>query len=213
MSILRSALVVAVMGAPFVMPEARADDLAGTVAAKLRESGTLSGYRVNVKSKSGTVWLEGRVADQKQLESAVGLAENTPGVERVVNRLSIGKQADAGPATKGLGMPASVWGVVGMPTPAPKVESQAAAAPSGREAQPAPRGLLLFGGQESNSVQLTQALAPSGRTGSASGTGKMVDPRQAAAPRSNAPRPLGMPVARSMPSSSPPFVGTYSTSL
>jgi hypothetical protein len=84
MSILRSALVAAIMAASFVTATARADDLAGTVAAKLRESGTLSGYRLNVKAKSGTVWLEGRVADQKQLEAAVSVAENTPGVERVV---------------------------------------------------------------------------------------------------------------------------------
>jgi hypothetical protein len=114
MSILRSAFVMAVVGTSFVLPAARADDLAGTVAAKLRESGALAGYRVNVKAKSGTVWLEGRVADQKQLAAAVSLAENTPGVERVVNRLAIGKQADP---TSGatFGMPASAWGIVGAP--------------------------------------------------------------------------------------------------
>jgi hypothetical protein len=203
MSILRSALVVAVMGAPFVMPAARADDLAGTVAAKLRESGTLSGYRVNVKSKSGTIWLEGRVADQKQLESAVSLAENTPGVERVVNRLSIGGQADAPANPKGLGLPPSVWGVLGVPQPAGKAEPQVAAAPAGRGSQPAPRGLLSFGGQDTNQVQLTQALAPSGRSVSGGNQGNPAagtDPRRAAQPqRSNTPRPLGVPMARSMP--------------
>jgi len=193
MSILRSALVVAVMGAPFVMPAARADDLAGTVAAKLRESGTLSGYRVNVKSKSGTVWLEGRVADQKQLESAVSLAENTPGVERVVNRLSIGKQADTVPAARGLGLPASAWGAVGMPTPAAKTDLKADAKADAKadlqavaaDGQPSRRNILPFGGQESGGVQLTQALTAAGRTGPA--------------PRDSKPRPLGVPVARSMP--------------
>jgi hypothetical protein len=95
MSILRSAFVMAVVGTSFVTSAAWADDLAGTVAAKLRESGSLAGYKVNVKAKSGTVWLEGRVADQKQLAAALSLAENTPGVERVVNRLAIGKQSDA----------------------------------------------------------------------------------------------------------------------
>jgi hypothetical protein len=66
-----------------------ADDLAATVAGRLRDSGALSGYRVNVKAKQGTVWLEGRVSDQQQLAAAVGLAETSPGVERVVNRLVI----------------------------------------------------------------------------------------------------------------------------
>ena len=42
MSILRSALVAAIMAVSFSTAAARADDLAGTVAAKLRESGTLS---------------------------------------------------------------------------------------------------------------------------------------------------------------------------
>ena len=109
MSILRSAFVMAVVGASLVLPAARADDLAGAVAAKLRESGALAGYKVNVKAKSGTVWLEGRVADQKQLAAAVSLAENTPGVERVVNRLAIGKQADAAVGAANFGLPASTW--------------------------------------------------------------------------------------------------------
>jgi hypothetical protein len=118
MSILRSAFVMAVVGTSFVLPAARADDLAGSVAAKLRESGSLAGYRVNVKAKSGTVWLEGRVADQKQLAAAVSLAENTPGVERVVNRLAIGKQAESAGGAPAFSMPSSAWGVVGMPSPA-----------------------------------------------------------------------------------------------
>ncbi|NCY02300.1 MAG: BON domain-containing protein [Planctomycetia bacterium] len=74
MSILRSTFVMAVVGASFVLPAARADDLAATVAGKLRDSGALTGYKVNVKAKSGTVWLEGRVADQKQLAAAVSAA-------------------------------------------------------------------------------------------------------------------------------------------
>jgi hypothetical protein len=198
MSILRSAFVMAVVGTSFVLPSARADDLAGTVAAKLRESGSLAGYRVNVKAKSGTVWLEGRVADQKQLTAALSLAENTPGVERVVNRLAIGKQADAagGAAAGGagsFGMPASAWGVVGMPRPAgsksgqPTVAAAEAAQPAG-EGRPVSRGLLAFGGQESP-VQLAQALSPTAKPqGGMSG-------RQS----QNTPRPLAMSTARAMP--------------
>jgi hypothetical protein len=190
MSILRSAFVMAVVGTSLVLPAARADDLAGSVAAKLRESGSLAGYKVNVKAKSGTVWLEGRVADQKQLAAAVSLAENTPGVERVVNRLAIGKQAESAGGTPAFSMPSSAWGAVGMPTPAAgKNASTPAAAAKSLAAvpQPAPRGLLAFGGQEAP-VQLAQALAPTAKPqGNAGG-------RQTP----NSPRPLAMTSARSM---------------
>jgi hypothetical protein len=203
MSILRSAFVMAVVGAVFVLPAARADDLAGAVAGKLRESGALAGFRVNVKAKSGTVWLEGRVADQKQLAAAVSLAENTPGVERVVNRLAIGKQAEAAAGTPAFGMPSSAWGVVGMPSPATakKTQSPASVANAGREtaqpsgdARPASRGLLAFGGQEAP-VQLTQALVPAAKP--------QVGPGGRQTP--NSPRPLAMTTARSMqPAGGPP---------
>ena len=196
MSILRSAFVMAVVGTSFVLPAARADDLAGSVAAKLRESGSLAGYRVNVKAKSGTVWLEGRVADQKQLAAAMSLAENTPGVERVVNRLAIGKQAESAGGTPTFSMPSSAWGVVGMPspaaakkgpTPAAAAKALAEASSDAGEARSAPRGLLAFGGQEAP-VQLAQALAPAARP--QSGTGGRPVP--------NSPRPLAMTSARSM---------------
>ena len=196
MSILRSAFVMAVVGTSFVLPAARADDLAGSVAAKLRESGALAGYKVNVKAKSGTVWLEGRVADQKQLAAAVSLAENTPGVERVVNRLAIGKQAESAGGAPAFSMPSSAWGVVGMPSPAAAKKSPTSAAAAkasaeasqaAGEAKSAPRGLLPFGDQEAQ-VQLTQALAPTARP--QGGAGGRQTP--------NSPRPLAMTTARSM---------------
>ena len=139
MSILRSAFVMAVVGTSFVMPAVRADDLAGTVAAKLRESGSLAGYKVNVKAKSGTVWLEGRVADQKQLSAALSLAENTPGVERVVNRLAIGQQSETAAGAATFGMPASAWSVAGMSSQRATKGSPAAAVAASR-------------GQESNAA-------------------------------------------------------------
>ena len=203
MSILRSAFVMAVVGTSFVLPAARADDLAGSVAAKLRESGALAGYKVNVKAKSGTVWLEGRVADQKQLAAAVSLAENTPGVERVVNRLAIGKQGETSAGMPAFGMPSSAWGAVGMPspaaakqapTPSAAAKATAGASAAGGEAKPAPRGLLAFGGSEAP-VQLAQALAPTAKPQG----GKTV--RQTP----NSPRPLAMTSARSMqPAGGPP---------
>ena len=95
MSISRSTYVMAVVASSLLTAPAWAEDLAASVAAKLRDSGALAGYRVNVKAKSGTVWLEGTVPDEKQLAAAIGVAETTPGVERVVNRLVVEQQAAA----------------------------------------------------------------------------------------------------------------------
>ena len=89
MSISKTTFLLAALASACLTTAGHAEDLASSVAGNLRDSGALTGYRVNVKSKSGTVWLEGRVADQQQLAAAVGIAEATPGVERVVNRLAI----------------------------------------------------------------------------------------------------------------------------
>ena len=146
-----------------------ADDLAATVAGRLRDSGALSGYRVNVKAKQGTVWLEGRVSDQQQLAAAVELAEGSPGVERVVNRLVVeppaGAQAEAQPAQAGerFALPSAVqaFGVgrtadkqpqpargqakAGTPKPLPKVGGRPL--PMSASARP-PRGVRPVSGGE-----------------------------------------------------------------
>jgi len=182
MSISRFTLLLAVAASCLTAP-AWAEDLATTVAGKLRDSGTMSGYRVNVKAKAGTVWLEGRVADEKQLSAALGVAESTPGVERVVNRLVVEPQAGtSGPSA--LGLPSSAWNVAGLSAPTAKSASknQAAAAPKGLFASPssAPR---------ETGVQLAQATAPAARP----------------AKQVRSPLPLGTPSGRPLPP--PPMAG------
>ena len=111
MSIMKATLRAALVATSLLPASVRAADLAGDVAATLRESGALQGYRINVKAKSGTVWLEGRVADEKQMAAAVGLVEASRGVERVVNRLTV---EAAPPATgTGFGLPASMRAFAG----------------------------------------------------------------------------------------------------
>lgn len=197
MSISRAAFLMAVLASTCLAVPARADDLAATVAGQLRDSGALSGYRVNVKSKSGTVWLEGRVADQQQLAAAVGITEATPGVERVVNRLTI-TPADAAETTGGFGMPASAWNMAGLPGSAPKaaprttaatVEPAAVASPVSNPLS-AVSGLFFAGGSRAASasagqVRLTQATQPVGQM-NRNATAKarpMNPPRQAGSPR------------------------------
>jgi hypothetical protein len=118
MSISRSTFLTAVVVSSLLAVPAWAGDLAAGVATKLRDSGALVGYRVNVRAKSGTVWLEGTVSDEKQLAAAVGIAETTPGVERVVNRLVVDGPAEQPQVP--LGVPASAWGMAGVPAPQPE---------------------------------------------------------------------------------------------
>ncbi len=170
MSISRTAFVRAVVASACLAKPAWAEDLATTVANQLRDSGALSGYRVNVKSKSGTVWLEGRVTDQQQLAAAVGIAEATPGVERVVNRLSIDSPASP-PASSSFGMPSSTWGMAGMKAPATSGEPATITPPASASPVTNPlsavSGLFFAGGTKAaetpSRVQLTQGTQPAGR--------------------------------------------------
>ena len=70
MSISRSTFLVGVLVASAVTSAAAADDLASAVAARLRESGAVTGHTVDIKAKAGTVILEGQVGDASQLAAA-----------------------------------------------------------------------------------------------------------------------------------------------
>ncbi|MFH1922361.1 MAG: BON domain-containing protein [Planctomycetota bacterium] len=65
-------------------------EVAEQIAANLRNSGQLKSYKVGVKYQDGTAWLRGRVNDQKQMNAALRVVFQTPGVTRVVNDLTIG---------------------------------------------------------------------------------------------------------------------------
>ena len=92
-----------------------AEDIAKSVAVRLRDSGSLDGYRVKVRAKQGTVWLEGEVSDAKNIAAAVGLAESTAGVERVVNRLAVASQASG--RQSNLALPQRAWEAAGVRQP------------------------------------------------------------------------------------------------
>ena len=220
MSISKTTFLLAVLVAACLTTVGRAEDLAADVAGKLRDSGALTGYRVNVKSKSGTVWLEGRVSDEKQLAAAVGIAETTPGVERVVNRLVIegnGEPAARQPAAaRSLAQPASAWGSAGVSGPSAQQQAEA-----GQQPQPAAKpkslvsmatGLMFAGGATGaadSKVQLVQGTSPGGQpgpavtgrrpmplgapTGRPMNAGRPQDPRYRTATRTNMQEPMTMP--------------------
>lgn len=64
-------------------------EVAQQIADRLRDSGQLQDYRVEVKFNRGTAWLSGRVTSDEQLNSALQIANDTPDVERVVSKVEV----------------------------------------------------------------------------------------------------------------------------
>lgn len=77
---------------PAVRVEAQSADgqeMADRIAAALKESGRLSGYRVGVQYEDGVAWLHGTVTDKKQMQAAIEMTEQVDGVQHVVSKLEI----------------------------------------------------------------------------------------------------------------------------
>jgi hypothetical protein len=62
---------------------------ADTIAEHLRQSGQLRRYSVDVTFRDRTAELSGAVADQAQREEVLRIAQGVPGVERVVDRMTL----------------------------------------------------------------------------------------------------------------------------
>jgi hypothetical protein len=73
-------------------------EVAERIASNLRQGGELQGYKIGVKYQDGTAWLRGRVSSQAQMNAAMKLVFQTPGVNRVVNDLTIASDEEAAPA-------------------------------------------------------------------------------------------------------------------
>lgn len=63
--------------------------LADAVALTLRQGGQLRNYRVDLICADGAVELSGVVANQAQHDEVLRLVQGVPGVERVIDRLSV----------------------------------------------------------------------------------------------------------------------------
>jgi hypothetical protein len=141
---------LAVEPGPALAPEAAPSvnqQVADRIADRLRQSGRLRHYDVDVCFQDGTAELRGAVADQPQREEVVRLVQGVPGVERVVDRLTVSAgisqvQAAAppalaetpaapvpAPATTAAGQPAEPLPLSGAPQPGP-YGPPASAAPS-----------------------------------------------------------------------------------
>ena len=89
-------------------------EVAERIAANLRESGQLHGYKIGVKFQDGTTWLRGRVRSREQMNTALKLVLQTPGISRVVNNLEIRSDYTAAPPASGL----PTWDTVSNSQPA-----------------------------------------------------------------------------------------------
>lgn len=77
-------------------------EVAEQIAGNLRQSGQLSDYRITVKYQDGTAWVNGQVGSNEQINAALKVVFDTPGVNRVVNELTLAarQQAQPQPATR-----------------------------------------------------------------------------------------------------------------
>lgn len=69
------------------------EPMAQTIARRLRESGQLSHYRVNVAAQNGVVDLTGEVTDEGQREAAVSIARAVAGVQVVRDWVQVRPEA------------------------------------------------------------------------------------------------------------------------
>jgi hypothetical protein len=96
--------------------------IANTIAEQLRQSGQLRNYRIDITMDAGTAVLTGSVAEQPQREEALRIVQGVPGVERVLDRLTVG-----GPITQ-----------VQAGEPPPPLKEGAPRAAAGAPAEPMP---------------------------------------------------------------------------
>jgi hypothetical protein len=82
-------------------------ELAQQIAGNLKNSGRMKGYNISVKVQGSVVQLDGSVRNDQQLEQALSIAEVTPGIERVINNLSV-KEPQGASAPLTLRQPASI---------------------------------------------------------------------------------------------------------
>jgi hypothetical protein len=97
--------------------------LADAVARQLRQGGRLWDYRIDITCREGLVELSGSVTDQTQREEVLRLVQGVPGVERVLDRLTL--TSDTAVTQAQAGAPPAPLQV--QPTPPPELTPRSAA--------------------------------------------------------------------------------------
>ncbi len=154
--------------AALVSPWAMAgnQEVAEQIAAALRDSGQLHGYRVGVKYQDGTVWLKGQVASREEMSTAMQLVFSVDGVTRVVNHLTIaGEQpnvASTAPELAAIGTPLQATEAATSAEPTPRPVAREKVRPNPRESAPnqAERLVANFAPLPEPGVAVTGAQEP-----------------------------------------------------
>ncbi len=83
--------IASVAAAPAVALAGDREDQAAAqqIATILRDSGEMKDYSVGVKYSEGTVWLSGRVANNQQMQAALGVISDIEGIQQIVNNLTV----------------------------------------------------------------------------------------------------------------------------
>ncbi len=127
------AIAFAILSPAFAM--AGDQEVAQQIGQNLKNSGKLKGYSINVKVHEGVAQLNGTVSSAQQLDDALSIAEVTPGIERVVNNLSVkapSAKPAAAPATTALRQPTNLFAPepkAEIAQPKPEIQQAAAASP------------------------------------------------------------------------------------
>jgi hypothetical protein len=66
-------------------------EVADQIKKNLESSGKMSNYQIGVKVQDGTAWLNGRVTNQEQMNTALRLVYKTSGVTHVINEMTVGE--------------------------------------------------------------------------------------------------------------------------
>jgi hypothetical protein len=89
-SLLPAAALPAAEPAPLPLAAASPNQqLADAAASRLRQSGLLKDFHIDVAVKGGAVELTGTVSDQAQRDEATRLVQGLPGVSRVLDKLTV----------------------------------------------------------------------------------------------------------------------------
>jgi hypothetical protein len=91
---MRRLLIVSLVTATTALVSAIAwagnQEVAGQIAANLRASGQLGQCKITVKFHDGTAWIGGQTRDRQQMDQILEVVEQTPGVTRIVNEMTVG---------------------------------------------------------------------------------------------------------------------------
>lgn len=137
--------------------------IANGIATNLKESGRLHGYKIGIKMKADTAWLVGQVSSAEQKQAALGIAQESTGVRRVIDKLTVVARPEPSALRGPSNAPAQAATQVAasVPAAAPEQPAMAPAEPA-REPVPPQRRIRTARGQMPVGRPISARSAPRG---------------------------------------------------